>query len=60
MSDAAVRVVQDNYTEVFEGRFVDKVRFESNKGNFEVVLHNGFWVIRSIESVSLTHADEGQ
>ncbi len=49
---ATVRIVQKRFTEVFEGRFVDHVRFESDGSAFDVTLVDGYWLIGVIGTES--------
>ncbi len=62
---STVRVVQKRFTEVFEGRFVEKVRFESDSQVFDLVLAEDRWMISVVEGepsklpfhVNLRHGD---
>jgi len=49
MGLSTVRIVQKRYTEVFEGRFVDRVRFESESQVFDLVLVEERWVISRVK-----------
>ena len=46
---ATVRIVQKKYTEVFEGRFVDHVRFESESQVFDLVLVEDRWLVSVVD-----------
>ncbi len=46
---STVRVVVNKFTEVFEGQFVDHVRFESERQVFDLVLVEGQWLVRVVD-----------
>ena len=48
---ATVRIVQKRFTEVFEGRFVDYVRFESESQVFDLVLAGDRWMISVVDGL---------
>ena len=48
---ATVRIVQKRYTEVFEARFVDHVRFESESQVFDLVLAGDRWMISVVDGL---------
>ncbi|KKL80286.1 hypothetical protein LCGC14_2006320 [marine sediment metagenome] len=49
---STVRVVQKRFTEVFEGRFVDHVRFESESQVFDLVLAGDRWMISVVDGTA--------
>lgn len=46
---STIRVVMEKFTEVFEGQFVDRVRFESDSQKFDLLLMEDRWVVSAVD-----------